>query len=80
MAAGCPVIALRRTSIPEVCGEAVCYAEGPEPEALAASIARVLGDDSYAEELRAAGRARAAPFSWQRCAAETAAVYRQLLD
>lgn len=79
MAAGCPVIALRRASVPEVCGEAVCYADGPEPEALATSIARVLGNDSYAEELRNAGRARAALFSWQRCATETAAVYNTLI-
>ncbi len=78
MAAGCPVIALRRASVPEVCGEAVCYADGAEPEALAVAIARLLRDDRFAATLRAAGRARAAQFSWQRCAAETAAVYRRL--
>jgi glycosyltransferase involved in cell wall biosynthesis len=80
MAAGCPVIALRRASVPEVCGEAACYADGPEPEALAAGIARVVSDDGYAAALRAAGRERAASFSWQRCAAETAAIYRQLTN
>ena len=42
------------------------------------AIARIIGDDRYADELRAAGTARAAQFSWQRCAAETAAIYRQL--
>ena len=79
MVLGCPVIALRRASVPEVCGDAICYADGPEPEALAGAITRVLGDDHYATGLREAGRARAAQFSWQRCAAETAAVYRKLI-
>ncbi len=79
MAAGCPVIALRRASIPEVCGEAVCYADGPEAEALAVAVARVLCDQDYTAALREAGRFRAAAFSWQRCAAETAAVYRALI-
>ncbi len=78
MAAGCPVIALRRASVPEVCGEAACYADGAEPEALAAAIVRVLGDASHGAALREAGRDRAALFSWQRCAAETAAIYRRL--
>lgn len=80
MAADCPVIALRRASVPEVCGEAACYADGPEAEALAVAIVRVLGDDDYADALRQSGRARAALFSWQRCAAETAAVYRRLTE
>lgn len=78
MAAGCPVIALRCASVPEVCGDAACYADGPTPAALAVAIQRVLGDGSYAAQLRVAGRAQAALFSWQRCAAENAAIYRAL--
>ena len=80
MAAGCPVIALRCAAVPEVCGEAAGYADGPEPEALAAAIVRVLDDDSFAEALREAGRSRAAQFSWQRSAAEYAAIYRKLVN
>ncbi len=78
MAAGCPVVALAQASVPEVCGDAACYAPGPAPEALAVGIARVLSDAGYAKVLREAGRARAAQFSWQRCAAEYAAIYRKL--
>ena len=78
MAAGCPVVALARASVPEVCADAAGYADGSEPAALAAAIARVLGDEAYAAALREAGHLRAARFSWQRCAAETAAIYRKL--
>lgn len=78
MGAGCPVVALARASMPEVCGEAVCYAEGPEPDALAHAVLKVAEDSAYADTLRVAGRERAAMFSWQRCAAQTAEVYRRL--
>ncbi len=44
-----------------------------------AALARVIGDDDWLTTLRRGARERAARFSWQRCAAETAAVYRSLL-
>ncbi|MDE2301560.1 MAG: glycosyltransferase family 4 protein [Sphingomonadales bacterium] len=79
MAAGCPVVALARASLPEVCGPAACYAEAPEPEALAQALRRVTEDADLARQLRAAGLRQAARFSWQRCAASHAAVYRELI-
>jgi glycosyltransferase involved in cell wall biosynthesis len=78
MAAGCPVIAMRRSSVPEVCGEAVLYAEAPDGEALATAIQKVVDDADLADRLKAAGRQRAAQFSWRRCAGLTAEVYRKV--
>ncbi|MBY8820795.1 glycosyltransferase family 4 protein [Sphingomonas colocasiae] len=78
MAADCPVVTVGVSSIPEICGNAVDYAEDGSPEALASAIERVLASPSRCTELRQAGRLRLEHFSWQRCAAETAGVYRQL--
>jgi glycosyltransferase involved in cell wall biosynthesis len=78
MGAGCPVIALRSASIPEVCGDAAHYAEDASAEALAAALERVLGDDALAAALRRDGHAQAARFGWERTAALTADVYRSL--
>jgi len=42
-------------------------------------VLRVLDDPMLRERLSAAGRERAAQFSWERTAAATVAVYREAL-
>jgi len=79
MASGVPVIASRASCIPEVTGGAAVLLDPDDPEAWAGAIARVLGDRSVAAALSAAGRERAAGFSWRRTAEQTAAVYDRLL-
>jgi glycosyltransferase involved in cell wall biosynthesis len=78
MGLGCPVIALRRSSIPEVCGEAACYAEDESAEAIAAALDALLGDPALAARFRAQGHARAAAFTWAATAAGMAEVYRKV--
>lgn len=78
MAAGCPVVTVRSSSIPEVCGDAVEYSAPGDSESLMAGIENVVTSPARAAALRAAGTARIALFSWERCAAETAAIYRSL--
>ncbi len=75
MAAGCPVVVTRAASVPEVCGDAAEYGDG-SAASLAAAIERALG---RADALRAAGYARLAEFSWEKCAEATAAAYRLAL-
>lgn len=79
MALGCPVITSNVSSLPEIAGEAGLLVDPEDPRAIAAALQRVLDDGRLADELRARGRARVAQFSWDRCAAETAAVYEELL-
>ena len=67
MSAGAAVVTTNRTALPEVGGDAVVYAE-PEPEALADALEKILTDADAAAGLRAAGLARAAEFTWERCA------------
>ncbi len=76
MACGTPVVAVRRSSVPEVVGDA---GELAEPGELGAALRRVLGDPARQAELRERGRERAREFSWERCAAATVDVYREVL-
>ena len=68
MCCGCPVIVSNTSSLPEVCGDAALYCDPADPATLAAQLKRLLGSASLREELRAAGRQRAAQFGWQRAA------------
>ncbi|HEY8744977.1 MAG TPA: glycosyltransferase family 1 protein, partial [Chloroflexota bacterium] len=47
--------------------------------ALAAAMERILLDPDLTAVLRQRGRERAATFTWRRAAAQTIAVYRQVL-
>ena len=76
MAAGCPVVAADATSLPEVVGEAGLLVAPQDVAAWSAALCRVLQDEGLWHRLAAAGRVRAARFSWARAAAATRAVYR----
>ena len=54
--------------MPEVCGDAALYCDPADPATLAKQLRRVLDSSALQEELRAAGHARAATFSWDRAA------------
>ena len=47
---------------------------------MAAKIAYALGNEGRREELSRAGIAKAAEYSWERMAEETAAVYRRAME
>ncbi len=78
MAARTPVVAMRASAVPEVCGAAAAYAEPDDPDSLRRAIEAVVLSPAQAATLVAAGSDRLRQFSWTRCAAETAAVYRAL--
>ncbi len=79
MARGTPVLAARATALPETGGEAAAYFEPDDPPDLEHQLGLLLGDRERLEALSQLGRRRAAEFSWERTARETAAVYRELL-
>ncbi len=74
MACGTPVIAANTTSLPEIVGNAALLVDPLDPAAIAAAITRVVSDAPLRARLRAAGLARAAHFTWERCARATLAV------
>ena len=67
MACGCPVIACRTSSIPEVGGEAVLYVEPDDVDGLTAALQTVQKPD-VRDRLIATGLTQARQFSWQRMA------------
>lgn len=71
MSYGAPVIASNASSLPEAGGDAAAYVPPGDAAGLAAAIARVTGDRTYAHELRGRGLARAAAFTWDRTASRT---------
>jgi glycosyltransferase involved in cell wall biosynthesis len=79
MACGCPVIALDASCVPETTGDAALLVQPGSIAAASEALARTARDASLRADLRARGLARAALFSWDRCAAETVAVYRRVL-
>jgi glycosyltransferase involved in cell wall biosynthesis len=46
-----------------------------DDDALASKLDVLLGDEGTRRALGAAGRRRAAEFTWRRCATETASIY-----
>ncbi|MDA0164759.1 glycosyltransferase family 4 protein [Solirubrobacter ginsenosidimutans] len=77
MACGTPVVAARAASLPEVVGDAGLLVDPGDAGAWAAATGRLLDDADLVAELRTRGLARAARFTWHRCAEQTVAAYRQ---
>lgn len=77
LACGAPVIAANAGALPEVAGDAALLVDPADAEAWADAIRRVVTDEELRSRLRVAGPPRAAPFTWERCARETLAVYRE---
>jgi glycosyltransferase involved in cell wall biosynthesis len=73
MASGVPVVAARDPALMEVAADAAVYADQGD---LAGAILRAV---ERRADLRAAGLARAAQFSWAETARRTVEVYRELL-
>jgi glycosyltransferase involved in cell wall biosynthesis len=70
MACGCPVLASRAASLPEVCGDAALYCDPLSAHDIAAKLQELLGSAELRKRLRDRGRARAALFTWRQCAHE----------
>lgn len=76
---GTPVATSNISSMPEVGGDAAAYFDPYDVGAMARTIDRLLDDDGERARLVAAGRSRAAEFSWERTAEQTAAIYDAVL-
>jgi len=64
MAAGAAVLTSDVSSLPEVGGDAVAYADPTDARAISEQLARLLRDDALRAELSSRARARAMRFSW----------------
>ena len=79
MASGVPVIVSDRASLPEVVGPAGITIAPDDVDGMRDAVVRLMEDDDERAARAALGLVRAKTFSWQRCAQQTAAVYRAVL-
>src|SRR4051812_8972712 len=78
MRAGVPVVAARAGALPEVLGDAALLADPSSVPALAAALHAAVADDATRARLVAAGRERAARYTWKRATDEIVELYRRL--
>jgi glycosyltransferase involved in cell wall biosynthesis len=75
MACGAPVLVADAGALPEVVGEAATRVDPASVPAIRDGLAALLGDPARRRVLAAAGRARAAAFTWERTARDTREIY-----
>ncbi len=79
MQCGTPVLASDRSSLPEVVGDAGVLIDPTDADALCQAIVALVGDTTGRAARRLRGLARAAEFSWSRCADRLVEGYRRAL-
>jgi glycosyltransferase involved in cell wall biosynthesis len=79
MACGTPVLAADTSSLPEIVGTAGEVFPLGTPEELAERMASLFTAPARLREMRDAGLERAATFTWEKTAAMTLDIYRQVL-
>lgn len=78
MACGTPVITSNLSSIPEVCGDAVLYADPHNIEDIAKKIKVLINDENLQQELIRKGLSRVKRFTWEKSAQEHIEIIEEL--
>ena len=79
MACAAPVACANTSSLPEVAGPAALYFDPLNVTDLAGALNGLLGNKDLQAQLRPQGLHQAAQFSWERAAAQTLALYREMI-
>ena len=80
MSSGCPVACSNTSSVPEVAGDAAEYFDPTSVDAIRIALENLSDDQRRRTALIKAGRRQSEIFSWDRCAAQHAAVYSAVLN
>jgi glycosyltransferase involved in cell wall biosynthesis len=78
MAAGCPVIAVGRSSIPEAAGDAGLLLDKADADGMAEQLSR-LDDADFRLNVQSLGLLNAQRFSWESCYQKTLSFYARIL-
>lgn len=78
LASGVPVVCSNSSSLPEVVGHAALMCDHDDVDSLRQLITRALDDTNWRADAIIKGLHQAAGFSWEKCAEQTVAVYREL--
>jgi glycosyltransferase involved in cell wall biosynthesis len=79
MAAGCPVVASRAASLPEVCGQAALYCDPRDDGDIATRLVEIATDRDRRATLVELGAKRAREFSWDVSAGRTLAAFEEAI-
>jgi glycosyltransferase involved in cell wall biosynthesis len=77
MAAGCPALVSNNSCLPEICRDAPFYFNPQEAGSLEATLLQATNDEPARRRARERGTRVAAEYSWQKCADQTLALYRE---
>lgn len=77
MAAGVAVVTSNTSCLPEIAGDGAVLVDPRSSGEITTGLTRVLESDTLRTELGRRGRARAARYRWQTCAAESLAFFRR---
>lgn len=77
MAAGCPALVSNTSSLPEVCRNAPFYFDPESQGSLERGLLTAVHDEAARQQARTRGSQVAALYSWEKCARETLAFYRE---
>ncbi len=80
MANGCPVVSSNRTSLPEILSDAALYFDPANEDEIFKQIKLVISDKNLREHMVKRGLEQVKKYSWQECAGETLAIYRNILN
>lgn len=75
MMAGCPVIAARTSSLPEIAGDAALFVEPLQADEITEAMQKVLYDAMLRTRLIESGKQQATRFSWEETARMTRDIY-----
>jgi len=78
LASGCPTIASNVTALPEIGNDAVEFFDPYNCEDLASKMYRVIATSELGAHLSRKGVERAKSFSWEKCAQEHLAAYKEV--
>ncbi|HLJ67468.1 MAG TPA: glycosyltransferase family 1 protein [Chloroflexota bacterium] len=79
MSIGTPVVASSIPPLREILGTAALLVDPRDPDALASALDTVLDQPEVRDRLAGRGKRRSAAYTWERCAAQTAEVYRKVV-
>ncbi len=79
MACGTPVIVSRRSSLPEVCGDAAHYVDPLRVDSISDGMYKVFSDSAMRENLAQRGFARAKTFTWDKSAQSHLSLFNEVL-
>lgn len=78
--AACPVVLSKSSCFPEIAGDAALYFESAQAESMRQAVVSMLEQPDDRHRLIQKGEARLKMFSWEHSAAQTAAIYQQVLE